>query len=369
MVAERLLDCLPSDSIACRFGGDEFVIAVPLSRADKTEEWSTEIADRLIFSLSEKYILHNAQAVSLSASIGCSSHLNQNQTISDTILFADAAMYRAKHLGKRRWVRYQTGMEKTIQRHSLISQNLLLAEKNQELSLHYQPIFDFSENTQGEIVAFEALLRWHNLKLGWVPPEEIIKVAEENGVLGSIEWWVARQALNDLSILRKHVSSKVTMSINMTATHLLDPHLADNFLLLLKECQLDATDVTVELTESALIENIDKDSSAVKRLVAEGVKISIDDFGTGYSSLAYLHQIPASIVKIDRSFVDLATDNNQTIHHIKELIETHNMKALIEGIETEAQREKLIEFGINIHQGYLLGKPQPLSYYLKKEKQ
>ncbi|ODS24808.1 hypothetical protein AB835_01790 [Candidatus Endobugula sertula] len=363
-VADRLLNYLPDDSLICRFGGDEFVTAVPLENISTTQG---DLASTLINVLSDSYHDYKPHTMTLSASVGFAQYPADSHQIHDIILYADAAMYQAKHQGKRRYIQYQTGMEQTIRRQSILSQHLYYAESNKELSLHYQPIWDFSVNSAGRIVSFEALLRWHHHELGWVPPEEIIQVAEEIGIIADIERWVARQALSDLSILRQHVTAEASMAINISAVHLLETSLPDFLLKLLQEKNLYPDDLTVELTESTLIEDIDKENSTVRNLVKAGVKISIDDFGTGYSSLAYLHHIPATTVKIDRSFVEQIEDSSKTIQHIYQLIKTHNMQTIIEGVETQQQKDKLIECGIHFHQGYLLGKPKPLSFYIKHQ--
>lgn len=365
-VASRLLTCLPSDSFACRFGGDEFVVGALLSHIDVNKE---QLASDLVTVLSETYYDQCSQAMTLSASIGIAQYPADAALISDVIQCADSAMYKAKQAGKRRWVSYELGMEQSIQRQSLIAQHLSYAESQSELFLHYQPIWSFNDDGTACIVSFEALLRWHNIELGWVPPEELVQVAEEIGIIHNIEQWVARQALSDLMSLRRVAAPEAGMSINISAIHLLDATLPKFLLSLLKEKGLFPEDLTVELTESTLIADIDKDNSTVRQLVENGINISIDDFGTGYSSLAYLHHIPAKTVKIDRTFVQNVEENSKTIQHIFNLIETYDMKALIEGVETEQQKEKLLSVGIQLHQGYLLGKPKPLSFYIENQEQ
>lgn len=365
-VSDRLMECLPEYSAVCRFGGDEFVAAVPLKEISGGAD---ALAGALIKSLSDSYQNQGIRRMALSASIGSAQYPADAPTAKDIILCADAAMYQAKHLGKRRWVSYQNGIEQTSRRKSAIAQHLYHAQANQELSLHYQPIWHFGADTaseSGKIVSFEALLRWHNSELGWVPPNDLVKVAEEIGIIDSIECWVARQALSDLAVLRDCIDPAITMAINISAIHLLEPTLPEFILALLAEKNLAPADFSIELTETALLEDIDNQHNAVRRLAARGVKIYIDDFGTGYSSLAYLHHIPATTAKIDRSFVEHLEHNSKTLHHIRQLIEAHGMSVLIEGVEAEKQRLKLLKLGIHTQQGYLLGKPQPLSYYVEQ---
>lgn len=367
-VSQRLLAQLPehTDSFACRFGGDEFLVGVVLPQDDSSVFFDEGLfADSMVSSLSDVYDEGTGHPMSLSASIGVASYPSDVNVITETVFFADAAMYQAKELGKRRWVKYQSGMEQSIRRRSLIAQRLFYAEQNQELMLYYQPIWDFSEG-KNCIVSFEALLRWHDDELGWVPAEEIVQVAEEIGVIDNIERWVAAKALSDLLVLRDYVNPEATMAINISAVHLRVPRLPQFLLSIIEESELTPADLVIELTESALIADIDDNNNVVRRLVDSGIKISIDDFGTGYSSLAYLHHIPATTVKIDRSFAERIEHSSKTVQHIKQLIEAHGMRVLIEGVETQEQQDTLIDCGIYLHQGYLNGKPKPLPFFCKR---
>jgi diguanylate cyclase (GGDEF)-like protein len=367
-VANRLRAILPEniEAFISRFGGDEFIVGVVIADNGAINFFDEGLfADSMVSSLSDMYHENDSYPMSLSASIGLAHYPDDINVITEVVLFADAAMYQAKESGKRRWVRYQKGMERTVRRKSLIAQRLFYAEQNQELMLYYQPIWDFSEG-KNCIVSFEALLRWHDDELGWVPAEDIVQVAEEIGIIDNIERWVAGKALSDLLILRDYINPHVTMAINISAVHLRVPKLPEFLLSIIEESQLTPSDLTVELTESALISDIEDQNHVVRKLADKGIKISIDDFGTGYSSLAYLHYIPATTVKIDRSFVERIEHDSKTIKHIQQLIEAHGMRALIEGVETQQQQDKLISFGVYLHQGYLKGKPKPLVFYCKR---
>jgi diguanylate cyclase (GGDEF)-like protein len=364
-VAKRLQEIMPVNSFACRFGGDEFIVGVVSSNRNIDEEF---FADSLVSSLSDTYSDGLSNVMTLSASVGLACYPTDVNQFSDVVRCADAAMYKAKQSGKRRWAKYEPGIEQSMHRQSVIAQYLYTAEEKSELALHYQPIWDFSTGSRGKIVAFEALLRWHNPELGWVQAEELVKTAEQIGVIDHIERWVVSQALMDLLILRDLVGEEVTMAINISAVHLRVPKLPEFLLGMIEESQLKPGDLTIELTESTLIDDIDKDESVVRQLVSKGLNISIDDFGTGYSSLAYLHHIPAKTVKIDRSFVNNIEYNDRTIKHIHKLIETYGMRVLVEGVETKQQKEKLTSLGIYHQQGYLLGKPKPVSFYTKYQK-
>ncbi|WP_199271693.1 bifunctional diguanylate cyclase/phosphodiesterase [Paraglaciecola sp. L3A3] len=356
-VANRISQsCFPSSAL-CRFGGDEFVIAI---HEILPQPELIILLDKLIETISKPYkdACHNS--ISLSASIGISRFPDCGHDIEHLLMCADAAMYQAKALGKKRWVEYQTGMENKLKRLSYLAQKLSLAETNNELSLHYQPIIN--QQTK-QIVSFEALLRWYNPDLGNVNPEELINVAEKTGLIHDIENWVFKRALQDLLTFKKIIGQATTMAVNVSGLHLSDANLSGYVFSLLEKYNLQPEDLTIELTESVLLTNIDSTHSTMNQLIESGITLSIDDFGTGYSSLAYLHAIPASVVKVDKAFLNQVDNNTSTLECIKTLVSSLKMKSLIEGIETEYQAQLLQKLGYNLQQGYFHGRPQPMDYY------
>lgn len=357
-VCQRLKKTCHNAEILCRFGGDEFIVI------DYHEVESDYIikSQELITCLSKPYQTLQGKRLSISASIGVAHYPENGTDIEHIISCADAAMYQAKKQGKKRWVEYQTGMELKLKRMSYVSQNLALADKNKELQLYYQPIIDVSN---GEIISFEALLRWRNEELGKIDSNEIIRVAEETGLIYEIENWVLSVAIRDLVTLKKLTTPNVTIAVNLSGLHLSEPNLADRILQTLCDYDLQPEDLTIELTESVLLSNINNENAPTQALIDNGIKVSIDDFGTGYSSLAYLHNIPASIVKIDKSFLDSTEHNTITLECIHRLVTSLNMECLIEGIETQQQANLLKSIGYNLQQGYFHGKPKPIEYYLK----
>jgi diguanylate cyclase (GGDEF)-like protein len=361
-VADRLLSCLPENSSVCRFGGDEFVVIVQLSHLETDK---AELAGALVKSLSDAYY-DDSRSMALSASIGLAQYPNDADKVSAVVYCADAAMYQAKQLGKRRWINYEAGMEQITLRQSAIAQKLSYAQSNKELRLYYQPIWEVSKNNEKKIISLEALLRWHNDDLGIIPAEEIMHVLEELGILVDVEKWVVEQALSDLPILREHIDSDITMAVNLSAIHLREATLSDFLLAVLAKKKLMPKDLMIELSEIALVEEVnDVNSTIVCKLVEDGFNISIDDFGSGYSSLAYLHRIPAVVAKIDHSFATHIEYCSKTFTHIQSLIEAHGMRVLVLGVDTERQRETLLKFGAYLYQGQHFGNPQPLDYYIK----
>ena len=215
-VSDRLRQNIPAYSALCRFGGDEFVIGL---YEQLPKQQLITLLNKIIEAVSEPYHDIQQNPILLSASIGLSRFPENGNDIEHLLMCADAAMYQAKALGKKRWVEYQTGMEKKLKRLSDIAQKLSSAEKNDELSLHYQPIVNKSTN---QITSFEALLRWHNTDLGNVQPQEVIDVAERTGLIHDIENWVLNRAMNDLLTFKQIMGKHISMAINISGLHLTD---------------------------------------------------------------------------------------------------------------------------------------------------
>ncbi|MEM5528625.1 EAL domain-containing protein [Gammaproteobacteria bacterium AS21] len=356
-LSKRLLNNFHDDAAVCRFGGDEFILIVKKTAALHEQ---TDIADKLIGLINQPYFDGEMNPIQVFASIGCALYPSDGADISKLLIRADAAMYMAKSLGKKREVYYEKGMENNIHRKSLIAKHLYLAIENQELTLYYQPIMDMRSN---EIYSFEALIRWENSIMGAIPPEEMMAVAERIGVLIDIENWVINQAIKDLAELRKLTSSTATIAINISGIHFSEPSLADNLMKTLALYKLTSSDLVIELTESSLIEDINAANTNVDKIRNLGISISIDDFGTGYSSLAYLHQIPASVVKIDKLFTQRFMEHTTTITHIHQLLNSLNIETLIEGVETQELAQQLLCAGLYLQQGFFHAMPKPLSAY------
>ena len=356
-VSERLRLQQYNDEILCRFGGDEFILIINDRLTQKEVAFRCEA---LIDSLSQHYLNPQGRHLSLSASIGAVNYPEDVKDSERAIVYADAAMYQAKKLGKKQWVGYQQGMEHSLTRMSLVAQKLSFALSNKELALHYQPIVNVITN---KIISFEALLRWNNDELGFINPEEAIHVAEKTGLIYDIEKWVINQAIYDLTILKKLTHTDITMAVNLSGLHLSNPHLIDCILNALNRYKIPPEDLTLELTESVLFTGVNQKDCPIKKLTEHKIKINIDDFGTGYSSLAYLHIIPASVVKVDKSFLENIKHNTVVLECIERLIRSLSMGSLIEGIETKEQSLLLASLGYHLQQGYFHGKPQPINYY------
>lgn len=357
-VSQRLKINMKESDIICRFGGDEFILLIEHALDD---DCAFIRCETIIDSFTETYENAHGRDLTLSASIGVATYPSDASNFEHIIACADAAMYHAKKLGKKRWVSYENGMEHVSKRISVISQQLSFAIQKQEFSLYYQPIINMKT---GHICSFEVLLRWKNDELGLLSTEETIQIAEQTGLIDEIENWVLVQALHDLVILKKVISEDVGMAINISGLHLSDPTLVDTILQQLKEHKLQPQDISIELTERVLFTDKNNENSSIRRLVDNEIKISIDDFGTGFSSLAYLYNIPATTVKVDKSFLESIATNTVILECIHRLVTALDMESLIEGIETEEQAKILFSLGFNIQQGYFHGRPKPIEYYL-----
>ena len=359
-VSARLSATLFSKGYACRFGGDEFIWTCGL---DDLPLPMDVLSEKLLNAVSHTFYGDFGVPMDVSASIGYASYPKDGMNTQEIISCADAAMYIAKRTGKRRTVYYRPGMEKENKRLGILAQNLAQAIKNRELSLHYQPIYNVETNS---IDSYEALIRWQCESLGYISADETIRIAESTGLIHSIENWVIRQALQDLKEFREGADQTVRMSINISGLHLAQVDFVNSLEEKIIQAGLVPQDVILELTETTLLDGIDDEDSNLHQLHKLGVGISIDDFGTGYSSLAYLHKIPADVVKIDKSFVEQVSKDKRTIDYIHRLISSLGKKTLVEGVETQEQKEIVQSLGINLHQGYWFSRPQSLMFFKSK---
>ena len=341
---------LGSAGNACRFGGDEFIFVCPLDRLLMSVE---TLSEKLLATLSRTYDGELGISMDIFASIGRALYPQDGETTADIISSADSAMYISKLKGKNQITTYLSGMELESKRKGLLAQHLSHAIKRQELSVQYQAIYDVKGN---RLDSYEALLCWSNKILGNVSTRETLQVAKSVGLIQVIEGWVIDRALQDLPSLRERANDNVRLSLNISGLHLT----SDNFIgILTKKIQqagLKPQDIIIELTETTLLNDIEKQISLVNLLKDLGVFISIDSFGIGLSSLAYLHKIPADIVKIDKQFLKSLMNDSRTIEYIHQLVVSLGMTTLIEGVENREQQKALVQIGIQLQQGSFYNK-------------
>ncbi|HVG37702.1 MAG TPA: EAL domain-containing protein [Pyrinomonadaceae bacterium] len=355
-IAGRLETCLRHFDTVARFGGDEF--AILLNGVDDASD-AVRVAERLQESLKKPFSLGGHDVFS-TASIGialCSPDYYQPE---DVVRDADTAMYRAKALGKARHEVFDVEMHARAVALLQLENDLRRAVERAEFCVFYQPIVRIAT---GEICGFEALVRWHHPEYGLITPGRFIPVAEETGMIVAIDRWVLRKACAQMKRWQKLFPdlAPLNLSVNLSGKQFTQPDLIDYVQQILAETFFDARQLTLEITESAVIQNIEAVTGMLVQLCDLGIKLSMDDFGTGYSSLSCLHRFPIHTLKIDRSFIsqDCARDETEIVRTIIMLTENMNMSAVAEGVETEEQLRHLTELRCEFAQGFYFSHPLP----------
>ena len=333
-------------------GGDEFVILMSDTRS---VEASSQLASSLVEAMHEPFILDN-QKFNVSVSIGVSVFPNDAVDAEELMRHADVAMYRAKQEGRNRFCFFSHDLESSIMERHHLETHLRKALINDELFVHYQPKFDLQTNA---IVGAEALARLNSDEGEPISPIEFIPLAEESGLILIL----GKQVLNKACAEAKRcldLGHTIPISVNVAAAQFADPNLADVIKQALLSHNLPAHLLELEITETALMLDAAEMQNKLSELISLGIKVSIDDFGTGYSSLAYLKKFNVDIMKIDMSFVKDMLNNKHDYEIVKTIISLGKSMGLVliaEGVETEEQRQALIELECFMGQGYLFSRP------------
>jgi diguanylate cyclase (GGDEF)-like protein/PAS domain S-box-containing protein len=352
-VAERLSAAVrPSDTVT-RFAGDEFVVVCE-SLDDPSQVMG--LADRLLDSLKGSYPVPGA-SLELSVSTGIAIAA-PGDSAEDVVRNADTAMFEAKNRGRDRVVVFDSALSGRAKARLDMTQELRYAVERGELELHYQPMLDLR---QGRVAGVEALLRWNRPGYGQIEPQAFIPVAEDSGVIVAIGEWVVREACT-MAAARGRLpdTDPFSVAVNLSARQLGAPDLVESIGRCLQETGLEPSLLTLELTESTVMDDPVAANVILEHLKLLGVRLSIDDFGTGYSSLAYLQRFPVDELKIDHSFVDglgTETSDGAIVSGIISLAHTLDLDVVAEGIETPLQLQRLRELGCERAQGFLIAKP------------
>ena len=354
-LADRLRTALRRPDTAARLGGDEF--AVLLEDLDDAAE--AEIVARRIFEALRAPYQVNGQAVTARVSIGVAFADRAGDNASNLMRHADVALYAAKGAGKDRRVIFAPGMENDIVGRHRLRGELEQALVTDQFVVHYQPIVDL---VTGELAGMEALVRWRHPARGLVGPSEFVPMAEESGLILQLGDYVLRTACNALLRLQARYPRRNPMSIavNISARQLQQPLFVENVLSIVSDSGVLPHAVTLELTESILLEDAPSHIVKLEALQRAGVRIAIDDFGTGYSSLSYLRRLPVDVLKIAKPFVDdLAAEhpNSDFVRAIVGLGSALRLGLVAEGIESPPQVAQLRELGCSLGQGYYLCHP------------
>ncbi len=354
-ISRKLQATLREIDLVARLGGDEFVILL-----DEIKDVHEAIhATERIFAELQTPLTIEGREVYTTSSIGIVLGTKDYAQASHLLRDADIAMYRAKNGGKARYEIFDAQMHREAVSRMHLENDLRQAIECQEFILHYQPIVSLDS---GYLVGFEALMRWQHPSQGLKYPGEFIAVAEEIGLITSLSSWALRTACQQLAEWQTTFPdlSDLKVSVNLSAHDLRRSDLLTEVDLVLDQTQLDARCLTLEITESMLIEDIESTIKLFSQLKERGIQVSLDDFGTGYSSLNYLHRLPMKNLKVDRSFVNQMEEgkkNYQIVETIATLSKQLELDAIAEGIETLHQLGKLQELGYRFGQGYLFSKP------------
>jgi diguanylate cyclase (GGDEF)-like protein len=363
-VSERLRAAVGAHDMVARLGGDEFVVALEGSAG---ETQAMAVAARVQRTMAEPIRL-GGQSMRRTLSIGIAVAQAPTTGTTEWLRSADQAVLAAKERGGNSVVAFTTEMRDREELRVAVEMNLLSAIRDGLLSVHFQPIVDMRTRTT---VGAEALLRWNHPTLGAVPPEVFVGVAEATNLAGELGHWVLDEACRQLAAWRVSlpaaVGADLTIAVNISPVQLLTIDFVDSVAGVLAAHGLTGDDLTLEVTEHAVVSDVDSASATLHGLRALGVSIAIDDFGTGYSSLAQLKSLPVDILKIDRGFVrDLGTngDDLSIVRSIVSLAASFGLDLIAEGVETELAAEMLLNMGCVVAQGYLFSRPVPAEQFL-----
>lgn len=360
VVAERLRRTVGPRDLVTRMGGDEFAVLCHLTDADPSR--AEALAGRIIEVLSEPIRVGNKElysSVSIGIALADPSYTRSEELLRD----ADAAMYRAKSLGRHRYAWFDAELRQSALRLLEVENDLKRALSRGEFLPYFQPIVRFSDRA---VVGYEALLRWQHAERGVLAPPDFLSVAEDSGAIEQIDWQLfdaTCRLVPELTRQGRYVS------INVSARHFRNPDWDESLLALLSNRGVAPHRVRLEITEGTLLDNAEQVRGVLERLRAQGVRVLLDDFGTGFSALSYLHRFPLYGIKIDGSFVAELTPGalggtNAVVRAIVALADSLGLEVIAEGIETEVQLRALAELGCSLGQGFLFSPPNPASQAL-----
>ena len=351
--AERLV-AEADGAFVARIGGDEFMI---LMSDDIRREDVFSLAERLVEAIGkelevEDYLSH------VGLSIGIAVFPDDGVDAATLLANADSALYRAKREGRGRVCFFETEMDRELRDRRLLQHDLRHALEQNQLMVYFQP----QARMDGEIIGFEALVRWNHPTRGFVPPEQFVPLAEENGLIIEIGEWVLREACRQAASWPRSLQ----VAVNLSPVQFQAGDLERSIHQILLETGLSPTRLEVEITEGVLIGDFTRALNLLRRLKALGIRIAMDDFGTGYSSLSYLQSFPFDKIKIDRSFIsnlDATPQSAEIVRAVLSLASALHIPVVAEGVETEAQRAFLEREACAEMQGYLIGRPEPIERY------
>lgn len=365
-ISKRISSLVADDCLLSRFGGDEFAILYNKDNIEDVESLTKE----LLYKITQPYNIKNT-ILHLKVNIGISRFPQDADNAETLVRYANIAMYKSKNKANENFCFYSREMSQEIEQKFFISNYLVRAIYNKELSIYYQPIFHIENK---KVVGAEALLRWQNSILGRVSPGEFIPVAEKTGQIISIGEWVLEEVCKQINLWKNKGYTLIPIAVNISVKQLERSGFAEKVINILKRNNVNFSNIELEITESVSSGQIAKIIRNLKQLKAKGIKISMDDFGTGFSSLGQLDLFELDKLKIDKIFVDDLVNVFKRQNLVKSIIamaKSLNLSVVAEGIETDEQLLYLKNLGCQLGQGYLFSKPldvEKMEHLLKNMK-
>ena len=353
VVAQRLRSLVRAQDTVARFGGDEFTLLIDGATAVTVEA----LAQRLVTWLAHPYDILDT-TLDISASLGIAL-IDPMTGVDEAVRVSDIAMFAAKELGRQSYRMYDTHMRSAILERNATARELQQALYHGEFNLWYQPIVSWDDD-HWAVNHVEALIRWNHPERGIVSPAEFIPIAEQTGSIVAIGTWVLRAGCAQIAEWQRR-GRRVGLHINVSGRQVKQPDFVAVVMRIVDESGIDASDLILELTETALLEDLKAAQKVLNELRAMGIRIALDDFGSGYSSLTYLSQLPIDIVKIDRSFVAQLGEPEKLsmLVTIMRLMENLKVTVIAEGVETADELGHVLGLGVDAIQGYYFSRPVP----------
>jgi len=368
-VAKRLELCVRKGDTVARLGGDEFLIMLEDLSKDSIEaaEQTESVGIKILSTLNQPYqlALHEYRN---SPSIGATLFNDNSQSIDELMKQADIAMYQSKKAGRNSLHFFDPKMQENINSRALLEKELRTALEESQFQLNYQLQVDaIQDNGTYRPIGAEVLIRWKHPEHGLISPAQFIPLAEETGLILPIGLWVLDTACAQIKTWEHHsVAKNLLLAVNVSAKQFRQTDFVDQVKAIVEYHGIDPCLLKLELTESLLLDNIDATIATMSALKDIGIQFSLDDFGTGYSSLQYLKRLPLDQLKIDQSFVrDITFDSSDSaiVRTIIAMARGLNLQYIAEGVETEDQRQLLLNMDCTHFQGYLYGKPMPIEQF------
>lgn len=345
--AQRIRENVSESDTVARLGGDEFTVVLGNYASIIDVEKRAEV---ILTALTQPFTVLDREAF-VSGSIGITLYPDDATEMEQLLRNADSAMYRAKEAGRNNFRYFTSEMNDALRRRLRLEHDLRRAIEKNELEAHFQPIF----NNNGRVVGAEALARWNHRELGMIAPDEFIPLADEIGVITSLEHWMMREAVNMVSQWNKLDVGKLFVAVNISTLQCTNTHCYDFVRELLRTTDIEPSQFKLEITERVMMEDTENVIGLLASLRTSGIQLAIDDFGTGFSSLSYLKRLPVDVLKIDRSFVkDLPTDKDDVglVEAIVAMAKSLGLRLVAEGVETHDQLAFLHSLGVDMLQGF-----------------